>query len=615
MSALVLALILGAAPCDPAAADVNAAGGDACARAWMDRSLRMNDIAAVGTHNSYKQAIPEAELAAMTAVDPGARGLDYAHRPLVEQLDAGARQLEIDVLNDPAGGRYARPASALGRPGRSAPTSAAFRTAMARPGMKVLHMPDVDFRASCLTFVACLTLVRDWSAAHPDHAPILIMLNAKTGAASLPGGAAPLAFDAQAWEALDAEIRSVFDAGRLITPDQVRGDHATLREGVLAGGWPALGDARGKVFFALDEGPEKVAAYAAGRPSLQGRAMFVNTDEASPAAAYLTLNDPEVQQDRIRAAVRQGFIVRTRADADTVEARSADVGRRSAAFASGAQYVSTDYYWADPRFPAYEVRLPGAQAAICNPVRAAARCDGLAVEMVGDAPVRGYLSPEARPDLTTVLAPPPEPGSPRAIADAGVFRETRALQGTPRWDLATADVTGDKYDHFAQALGVRLTPEQAPVLTALLDRSGQDRSVVGVAKEHWGTKRPYLGADLPICEAKTDHLAGNPDYPSGHSAHGMHIAMILAELAPQRADALYARGREFAESRFVCGSHSYSAAEAGILSGAVIYGAEQRSETFRRDMEAARAEVQTALARVAAGQGAGAESDSAVNIE
>ncbi|UQV19933.1 phosphatidylinositol-specific phospholipase C1-like protein [Brevundimonas albigilva] len=74
MSALVLALILGAAPCDLAAADVNAAGGDACARAWMDRSLRMNDIAAVGTHNSYKQAIPEAELAAMTAVDPGARG-------------------------------------------------------------------------------------------------------------------------------------------------------------------------------------------------------------------------------------------------------------------------------------------------------------------------------------------------------------------------------------------------------------------------------------------------------------------------------------------------------------------------------------------------------------
>ena len=603
MSALLATLFLAATACDPAAADVRAAGGDACATAWMDRTLRMNDIAAVGAHNAYKLAIPEAELAAMTAVDPRAAGLDYAHRPLAEQLGAGARQLEIDVLNDPQGGRYAHPLSALGRPGAGAPVGAAFQQAMARPGFKVLHMPDVDFRSSCLTFVACLTQIRDWSAAHPDHAPILILLNAKTGSASMPGGVAPLDFDAAAWDALDTEIRSVFDAGHLITPDQVRGRRATLREAVMAGGWPALGAARGKVFFALDEGPEKVAAYAQGRPSLEGRVLFVNTDEASPAAAYLTLNDPVGQQARIREAVRQGFIVRTRADADTVEARTADVSRRTAAFASGAQYVSTDYYWADPRFPTYEVRLPGAEAAACNPVRAAARCDGLAVEMVTGAPVRGYLAAADRPDLTTVLAPPPAPGSPRDRANAEVFRETRALRGTPRWDLATADVSGDKYDHFAQALGVRLTPETAPVLTALLDRSGNDRSVVGVAKDHWGTKRPYLGTDLPICEAKSDHLAGNPDYPSGHSAHGMHIAMILAELAPQRADALYARGREFAESRFVCGSHTYSAVEAGILSGAVIYGAEQRSDVFRRDMEAARAEVQAALAKAGVAPG------------
>jgi hypothetical protein len=79
----------------------------------------------------------------------------------------------------------------------------------------------------------------------------------------------------------------------LITPDQVRGKRATLREAVLAEGWPALSAAsRGKVFFALDEGPDKVAAYRGARRSLEGRAMFVNTDEASPAAAYLTLNDP-----------------------------------------------------------------------------------------------------------------------------------------------------------------------------------------------------------------------------------------------------------------------------------------------------------------------------------
>jgi len=595
LAPLLLAAILSGTTqpaCDPATATLGDAGGDLCARAWMDRRLGMNDLSAVGTHNSYKLPIPEAELRALIAANPGAIGLDYSHRPLVEQLDAGARQIEIDVLNDPQGGRYAHPRTALGGGVVADPV---FAEAMARPGFKTLHMPDVDFRSSCLTFVACLREISDWSRAHPDHAPILIMLNAKTGSASMPGGVAPLDFNNAAWDALDAEIRSVFDAAHLLTPDQVQGAHATLREGVLAGGWPALGQARGKVFFALDEGPEKVASYRGARRSLEGRVLFVNTDEASPAAAYLTLNDPVADHDRIRAAVRAGFIVRTRADADTVEARAATVARRSAALSSGAQYVSTDYLWADPRFPTYEVRLAGGAAAVCNPIRAAGRCDGLAVEMTAGAPARGYLAPDARPDLTTVLAPPPAPGSPRAVADTGVFLETRALQGTPRWALATSDVSGDMYDHFAGALGVRLTAESAPVLTALLDRAGADRSVVGDAKTHWDTRRPYLGTDQPICEAKSDHLAGNPDYPSGHSAHGMHVAMILAELAPRRADALYARGREYAESRYICGSHSYSAAEAGILSGAVIYGAEQASGTFRRDMEAARAEVEAAL--------------------
>lgn len=600
MHPLLLSLVLSAAPIDPSACrpeapDVQAAGGDVCARPWMDRTLRLNDLQAVGTHNSYKLAIPGDEMTAMVAAaGDGALGLDYAHRPLAEQLDAGARQLELDVLYDPEGGRFARPLTALGG---GAPAGPAFTAAMIRPGFKTLHMPDVDFRSSCLTFIACLGEIRDWSAANPDHAPILIMLNAKTGRASMPGGTALLDFDAAAWDSLDAEIRSVFGPDRLITPDQVRRGRATLREAVLAGGWPTLADARGKVFFALDEGADKVAAYSSGRPSLEGRAMFVNADESSPAAAYLTLNDPVGQQDRIRAAVAAGFVVRTRADADTREARAGDTTRRSAALASGAQYVSTDYLWSDPRLPPYQVRLPGGAAAACNPVRGAGRCDDLAIEMVEGAPVRGYLAPTARPNLTAVLAPPPEPGSPRDRANAELFRETRVLEGSPRWELAAQDVRGYMYDHFLDALDMRLTEDEAPVLTALLNRAGNDRAVVGEAKTHWDTRRPYLGTDLPICEAKSDHLAGNPDYPSGHAAHGMHVAMILAELAPWRADALYARGREFAESRYVCGSHSYSAAEAGILSGAVIYGAEQASEIFRRDMEMARAEMRTARAR------------------
>jgi hypothetical protein len=97
--------------------------------------------------------------------------------------------------------------------------------------------------------------------------------------------------------------------------------------------------------------------------------MFINTDEDSPAAAYLTLNDPQGEASRIARDVAAGYMVRTRADADTVEARRNDTRRRDAAFASGAQYVSTDYMQPDPRFGDYRVQLPGGGVARCDPKR------------------------------------------------------------------------------------------------------------------------------------------------------------------------------------------------------------------------------------------------------
>ena len=568
------------------------------AQAAQMQAARMNDILAVGTHNSYKAAIPPEEMAAMlAAAGQGAQGLDYGHRPLAEELDAGARQLELDVVRDPQGGRFAQPKTAFGK--GVVPTPA-WAAAMARPGYKVMHMQDVDFRTTCPTFVACLTQIRAWSKAHPEHAPILILLNAKEGPSSFPGGVEALPFDEKAFDELDAEIRSVFADSELITPDQVQGKRATLREAVLADGWPALSAARGKVFFALDEGPKTVAAYRGARKSLEGRAMFVNTDEASPAAAYLTLNDPIAQKDRITAAVKAGFIVRTRADADTWEARRNDASRRTAAFTSGAQYVSTDYIWADPRFPGgYTVRLTGGDVAICNPVRQPKACDNLPIEALPGTPERGYLAPEARPDLTKILASPPRPGSPRAIADAAIFDQSRAIKDKDpaRWAEATADVSGPAFGHFEKALGVKLTPQNAPILSALLERAGDDRSPVSVAKHFWGTKRPYVGKDsAPVCEPKRPDLTANPDYPSGHSAFGGHVAMILAEVVPSRADALYARGRDYADSRWICGSHTLSATEAGLQSGEIIYAAQHRSETFLRDIAMARAEVAAVMA-------------------
>lgn len=201
-----------------------------------------------------------------------------------------------------------------------------------------------------------------------------------------------------------------------------------------------------------------------------------------------------------------------------------------------------------------------------------------------------YLGPAATPDGLKLLPPPPKSGSAADVADKRIFDETRALQGTPRWALATSDVETGPFETYACALGMALSPEMAPRLAQVLDRASTG-GLVGAVKAHYGVKRPYLGGDAPICQARTDHLAGNGDYPSGHTAGGWMEAMILAELVPDHATAILARGRAFGESRAVCGAHSASAVQAGFMAGSAVVAALHGSAEFRADMDAARAEL------------------------
>lgn len=362
----MLAALIAAAAVSAACDLEKPSGQPGCTRAAVD-ALPMNAMQAIGTHNSYKMAIAPNELAMIRAINPKeADAIDYSHPPLTQQLDAGARQLEIDIVYDPDTGLYAAP---LGFKMAGAKAEPYDFTPYRQPGLKVIHEPSVDYRVTCPLFVQCLKEVRAWSLRHRDHVPLIILLNLKEGGLSMPGAIKAPLFDAKAMDLIDAEIRSVFPEIDLITPDKVQGKHATLREAAAAGDWPSLKAARGKVMIALDCPPDQVARYRGDRKVLEGRAAFVNVDETSPAAGYITLNEPKEQAARIAAAVKAGLIVRTRADADTREARTNDTSRQAAAFASGAQYVSTDYMTPDVRFGPYVAKLPGGGIARPSPVR------------------------------------------------------------------------------------------------------------------------------------------------------------------------------------------------------------------------------------------------------
>jgi hypothetical protein len=332
----------------------------------------LDEIQVLAAHNAYHLEAEAPLLEAITAAMPELTPtIEYSHPTLTEQLELGLRSFELDLFEDPEGGRYAAP-KAVGLLGLDP-----IDPVMEEPGFKVFHIQEVDYRTTCLTFVACLTELEDWSADHPDHLPLVVHLEAKDGEIPDPGFGfvQPIPATEGTFTAIEEEVRSVLDDDQLITVADVQGRSETLREAVEADGWPDLDDGRGRFVFVLDDHGAKRDLYRGLHPDTRDRLIFVDAQPPEDDAAFTVLNDPIADGDRIRELVAMGYLVRTRADADTAEARTGATERRDAAFASGAQLVSTDYEREDPRWPGFVTDLPGDGPARCNPVSAPEGCE------------------------------------------------------------------------------------------------------------------------------------------------------------------------------------------------------------------------------------------------
>jgi Phosphoinositide phospholipase C, Ca2+-dependent len=343
-------------------------------------SLKINQISILASHNSYHLKPDSAIYAMLLHVDSLGLSLgynpielDYGHLPLTEQLTTyHLRGLELDVWNDPEGGHYYNRAG-LGIIGK--PTASGI-PALLKPGFKIMHIPDIDFNPTNYTFVDALQEIKRWSDANPNHLPVFINVETEVQAPGDIGNVnfienlvKAIPFDASAADNLDLEVKSVFgtDLKGVITPDDVRGNYATLGQAALAQNWPKLGQARGKVLFIIDPDGNSGQVYMAGHPSLKGRAMFVYTNPGTPESAFVKLNDARSSVKQIQQNVALGYIVRTMSDDATLEARAGDYTGMYAAFGSWAQIVSTDYYRPDsragtPGWSDYHVALPGGGA-------------------------------------------------------------------------------------------------------------------------------------------------------------------------------------------------------------------------------------------------------------
>lgn len=326
-------------------------------------NLKINQIQVIGSHNSYRHNIEPDLYNFIQAKDTtrSLKGLQYTHISITEQLNKGLRQLEIDVQPDTQGGKFTHP---KGLDLVKSQEAYDPNEEMKKLGFKVFHMIDIDFRTSCYTLQGCLAELKKWSDANPDHVPVFITLEPKDDDSFL--GTKAEKFTPELFDALDKELRKGL-GNKLITPDMVRGKYKILEEAVLNNNWPTLKKAKGKFLFILDNNGAKKDLYALNHPSLKGRAIFINAEPGKPEAATIFRNNPE--DPSIADLVKKGYIIRTRADADTKEARANDYTHFNAAKTSGAQIITTDYYLPSTFFNStYQIKYDDGTYVRVNPV-------------------------------------------------------------------------------------------------------------------------------------------------------------------------------------------------------------------------------------------------------
>ncbi len=204
----------------------------------------------------------------------------------------------------------------------------------------------------------------------------------------------------------------------------------------------------------------------------------------------------------------------------------------------------------------------------------------------------GYLASTALPNSLTLLPPPPAAGSAALALDEEVHRKSLALQGTPRWQVATADADLT-FPHaagtFSCALNAPITEQDTPRLYILLRRIRTDASdATDKAKDTYKRVRPFVVHKEPTCSPEDEKsLMQNGSYPSGHTTVGWTWALVLSEISPEQTDAVLARGRAFGESRPICNVHWQSDVTGGYLTAAATVARLHADPAFRADVQAA----------------------------
>jgi acid phosphatase (class A) len=200
-----------------------------------------------------------------------------------------------------------------------------------------------------------------------------------------------------------------------------------------------------------------------------------------------------------------------------------------------------------------------------------------------------YLPP-GQPDVVALLPPPPLPGSPEQAAD---MQEVRTIsRSAPSNDVAVA-FTEKEFTifNFTPAIGSFFQPGKFPKTEAFMRSVQTDAATVtDNAKDLWKRPRPFM-IDPTLATGK---LEKSFSYPSGHSTESMVLALVLADLFPEKRDAIIAEARTIGWHRVEIARHYPTDIYAGrVLAQAIVRQMKQNPD-YQHDFAAAQAEIAAA---------------------
>lgn len=257
----------------------------------MTDEVRINEIAVIGTHNSYQLLTytPRriiSKILKHTHIVKIRDKSDFEMDTLTEQLEQGVRNLEIDIETVDDNG------------------SVSFI---------VTHDPLIDNVSSCHDFSKCLEEIALWSDHNPGHIPVYLLIEPK---GDVPEIKNMKNFSAEYALEFDKVIREVL-GDRLLTPDDAMGEYESFGEMRKADGWPTLKESAGKIIVILH--PCSITEdYINTDPSIRTQAMFPALrfgDADRPCTSFILENNPsDAVKNNTIAVDEKRIMVRTRAD-------------------------------------------------------------------------------------------------------------------------------------------------------------------------------------------------------------------------------------------------------------------------------------------------------------